>query len=40
MSMNDLVPAFTNLLKDAEGEVRGAAAQKIERKLSSYVINL
>ncbi|CAI4224083.1 unnamed protein product [Auanema sp. JU1783] len=31
MAMNELVPAFTNLLKDPEGEVRGAAAQKIQQ---------
>ncbi|VDN34612.1 unnamed protein product [Cylicostephanus goldi] len=29
MTMSELVPAFTNLLKDPEGEVRGAAAQKL-----------
>lgn len=28
--MNDLLPAFTNLLKDPEGEVRSAAAQRIQ----------
>ncbi|CAJ0928846.1 unnamed protein product, partial [Mesorhabditis belari] len=29
-TVNELVGYFTNLLKDAEGEVRGAAAQRIE----------
>ncbi|KAK6023917.1 HEAT repeat protein [Ostertagia ostertagi] len=33
MTMIDLVPAFTSLLKDPEGEVRGAAAQKLNSLL-------
>ncbi|EPB78712.1 HEAT repeat protein [Ancylostoma ceylanicum] len=36
MTMTELVPAFTNLLKDPEGEVRGAAAQK----LNTFCANL
>jgi serine/threonine-protein phosphatase 2A regulatory subunit A len=29
ITRNDLVPAFQNLLKDCEAEVRAAAAQKV-----------
>lgn len=30
ITKNDLVPAFQNLLKDCEAEVRAAAAQKVK----------
>lgn len=36
ITKNDLVPAFQNLLKDCEAEVRAAAANKVKgRKVSS-----
>lgn len=32
ITKNDLVPAFQNLLKDCEAEVRAAAANKVKGK--------
>ncbi len=42
ITKNDLVPAFQNLLKDCEAEVRAAAANKVKgekKPQSSPVIN-
>lgn len=30
ITLNDLIPAFQNLLKDCEAEVRAAAAHKVK----------
>ena len=38
ITKNDLVPAFQNLLKDCEAEVRAAAAQKV--KGQSIIVEL
>lgn len=35
ITKNDLVPAFQNLLKDCEAEVRAAAANKVKGKRKS-----
>lgn len=35
ITKNDLVPAFQNLLKDCEAEVRAAAANKVKGKRTS-----
>ena len=37
ITKNDLVPAFQNLLKDCEAEVRAAAANKVK---GWYIIKL
>lgn len=36
ISVNELLPAFNSLLKDMEGEVRSAAAAKIQSIVISY----
>jgi len=42
ITKNDLVPAFQNLLKDCEAEVRAAAANKVkgERTASEQPCNV
>lgn len=39
ITKNDLVPAFQNLLKDCEAEVRAAAANKVKGEKGSHVIH-
>lgn len=36
MTQEELLPAFSNLLKDNEGEVRSAAATKIASELDTH----
>lgn len=37
ITKNDLVPAFQNLLKDCEAEVRAAAANKVKGECMDYI---
>lgn len=39
ITKNDLVPAFQNLLKDCEAEVRAAAANKVKGQYTNTLIN-
>lgn len=36
ITVNELLPAFSSLLKDMEGEVRSAAAAKIQGNFFSF----
>ena len=38
MSLSELVPAYVNLLKDPEGEVRCAAAQRLQSMMIFVVV--
>ncbi len=40
IAKNELVPAFTNLLRDVEAEVRAAAAAKIRGIVVSFMASL